>query len=217
MLELKQLEPEVEEYLTLKGDSTKRTYSAGYRAFMTFYEKKYSVSKVFSHFLDRIFDEFKKPPREQKRIIETELADYINFLKAEGKSNNSIRVYICGIQNFLKYKHIMVSTRFVGNLPPPVERRENGKHEWRIEQIKMFVDKATSYRDKAIILCMFQSGLAVKEICRLDYGDIQKEFEKGILPICLKLVRKKQQLSSKLFLDVTQSSISSYILPQEKT
>ncbi len=198
-MELKQLESEVEEYLTLKSVSTRRSYRAGFRAFMTFYEKKYGVSNAFSHFLDRIFEEMRKPPREQKKVIETELADYINFLKLEGKSNNSIRVYIAAIQNFLKYKHVMVSTRFIGNMPPPVEKRINGKHEWRIEQIKMFVDKATSYRDKAIILCMFQSGLAIKEICRLNYGDIQVEFEKGILPICLKLVRKNTGVEFKTF------------------
>ena len=94
----------------------------------------------------------------------------------------------------------MVSTRFIGNLPSSVSRKTNGKHEWKIEQIKKFVDKTKSYRDKAIILCMFQSGLAVKEICRLNYGDIQEEFEEGILPICLKLVRKKTSVEFKTFL-----------------
>lgn len=194
------LEPEVEEYLTLKSKPTKHSYSSAFRAFMTFYKNKYNKDKAFSHFLDCIYEELKKPPREQGRIIETELSEFINYLKDQGKSNNSIRLYIAGIQNFLKYKHVMVSTRFIGNLPPPVEKKVNGKHEWRISQIKKFVDVAKNYRDKALILCIFQSGLAVNEICQLDYGDIQEEFENGVLPICLKLVRKKTGVQFKTFL-----------------
>jgi len=72
-----------------------------------------------------------------------------------------------------------------------IEKKDNGKHEWKIGQIKQFVDAASTYRDKAIILCMFQSGLAVNEICELNYGDVQDELEAGILPICPKLVRQK--------------------------
>ena len=193
------LEPEIVEYLTLKSKSTKSVYSSAYRSFMTFYQQKYATKNAFSHFLDRIFTELKKDQREQGRIIEIEFSEFINYLKAEGKSNNSIRLYIAAVQNFLKYKHVMVSTSFVGNLPPAGERKANGKHEWKIDQIKQFVEATKNYRDKAIIICMFQSGLAVKEICNLDYGDIQNEFENNVLPICLKLVREKTSVEFKTF------------------
>lgn len=192
-------EPEVEAYLKLKSDATRRIYGIALRNFRDYYQKKYGVSDVFSHFLDRIFDEMKKPPREQRRIIETELAEYINVEKAKGKSNNTIRTYITTIQNFLKYKNITVSARFIGNMPPATTRKSNGKHEWYIDQIKKFVDVTLDYRDKAIILCMFQSGLAVREICNLNYGDIQEEFENGVLPICLRLVRQKTAVEFKTF------------------
>lgn len=197
--EMIKLEPEVEAYLTLKSKSTRAIYRSAFRAFITFYQNRYGDDKGFTYFLDCIFDEFKKPPREQKRLIETELSEFINYLMGKEKSNNTIRLYIAAVQNFLKYKHIMVSTRFIGNLPSSVSRKTNGKHEWKLEEIKKFVDAASSYRDKAIILCMFQSGLAVNEICRLSYGDVQEEFEKGVLPICLKLVRQKTGVEFKSF------------------
>jgi hypothetical protein len=85
------------------------------------------------------------------------------------------------------------------DMPPSVEKKVNGKHEWKIGQIEEFVDAAKSYRDKAIILCMFQSGLAVKEICELNYGDVQDELERGVLPLCLKLVRQKTNVDFKTF------------------
>ena len=65
--------------------------------------------------------------------------------------------------------------------------------------MKEFVDAAQSYRDKAIALCIFQSGLGVNEICELNYGDVQDELEAGILPIGFQLVRKKTDVAFKSF------------------
>ena len=93
---------------------------------------------------------------------------------------------------------MVLSSSFI-DLPAPIEKKVNGKHEWHIEQIKEFVDAASSYRDKAIIMCMFQSGLAVNEICNLNYEDVQDELESGALPICLKLVRQKAEVEFKTF------------------
>jgi hypothetical protein len=59
--------------------------------------------------------------------------------------------------------------------------RFNFTKPWKIEHLNEFVSKATTIRDKAIIFCMFQSGLAVQEICDLDYGDIADEFLKTSL------------------------------------
>lgn len=193
-----EFEPEIKEYLQLKSLSTAHAYSNGLAKFLKFYQKKYGKGANFGDFLDRIFAELKKPRREQKRIAETEVSQFIGYLQDKGLSNNAIRMYFAAVQNFLKYKQVAVSMSFI-NVPPPVSKKTNGKHEWSIEQVKKFVDAASSYRDKAIITCIFQSGLAVNEICDLNYGDIQNEFEAGILPICLKLVRQKTDVEFKTF------------------
>lgn len=193
-----EFEPEIQEYLNLKSPSTAHSYANGFVRFLAFYQSKHGKDANFGHFLDRIFEERKKPRREQKRVAETEVSQFINFLKDQGLSNNSIRLYFAAMQNFLKWKEVIISMNFV-NVPPPVEKKVNGKHEWSIEQVKEFVNAASSYRDKAIITCIFQSGLAVNEICDLNYGDIQDEFEAGILPLCLKLVRQKTNVEFKTF------------------
>ena len=95
-------EPEIQEYLTLKSKASRHVYSSALKHFLDFYRNKYGKDKTISHFLDRIFDEFKKERRKQKRIAELELVEYINYLKMNNKSNNSIRSYFGGIQNFLK-------------------------------------------------------------------------------------------------------------------
>jgi len=191
---------EVEEYLKLKAKRTRQVYSSAFKFFLEHYQTKHGEGKGFSDYLDNIFAELKKPRREQRRIAEIELVDFINYLKELGKANNTIRLYFAAIQNFLKYKGILVSSIFIGNLPPPVERPVNHKHEWTIEQIKSFVNLAPTYRDKAIILCLFQSGLGVNELAQLNYHDIEEEFENDFMPICLKLVRQKTGVKFKTFL-----------------
>jgi len=190
---------EVDEYLSLKGKTTRGIYSSAFGLFLEYYRNKHGEEKGLGDFLDRIFEEMKKPRREQRRIAEIEMVDFINYLKQLGKSNNTIRGYFAAVQNFLKYKQLVVSARFIGNLPPAVEKPTNHKHEWTIEELKIFLDSAPTYRDKAIIVCLFQSGLGVNELVNLSYGDIQEDFEKGRVPICLKLVRQKTGVPFKTF------------------
>lgn len=199
-----EFEPEVQEFLNMKSKSTAKSYSGGFVKFLKYYQSKYGKDKNIGDFLDRIFEEFKKPRREQQNIAEIEIKQYIDYLKdkklknGKGLSNNTIRVYFAAIQDFLKWKQVTVSMRYI-NVPPPVSKKSNGKHEWTIDQVKEFVDAAENYRDKAIIMCIFQSGLGINEICELNYGDIKKEFEAEILPICLHLVRQKTNVEFKTF------------------
>ncbi|MCW4052952.1 MAG: hypothetical protein NWE78_07080 [Candidatus Bathyarchaeota archaeon] len=164
----------IEEYLGLKSKATRHVYSSAFGHFLGFYQNKHGEGKSFSDYLDRIFDELKKPRREQRRIAEIELVDFINYLKEQGKSNNTIRLYFAAVQNLLKYKQVMVSSIFISNLPPATENPINHKHEWTIEQIKTFLDSAPTYRDKAIIACLFQSGLCVNELTELNYDTIEE-------------------------------------------
>ena len=200
MMEKSRFGQEVDEYLSLKGKATRITYSSAFSLFLQYYHTKHGEDKGFGDYLDRVYAELKKPRREQRRIAEIELVEFINFLKQIGRSNNTIRSYFAAVQNFLKYKQITVSSSFIGNLPPSTEKPINHKHEWEIEQIKTFVDSAPTFRDKAIIACLFQSGLGVNELSQLDYGNIEDEYEKGVTPICLKLVRQKTGVEFKTFL-----------------
>jgi hypothetical protein len=157
-------EPEIQEYLTLKSKPTQTVHSSAFIHFLDYYRNKHGKEKGFSDFLDRIFDELKKPRREQRRVAEIECVQFISHLKQLEKSNNTIRSYFGGIQNFLKYKGITVSAIFIGNLPPSIEKKINHKHEWTIEHIREFVKCAPTVRDKSIVLALFQNGLGVAEL-----------------------------------------------------
>jgi hypothetical protein len=61
-------ETEVQGYLLLKTHSTVKTYGTGSVKSLEYYKSKYGKDKGFAHFLDRIFEEFKKTAREQRRV-----------------------------------------------------------------------------------------------------------------------------------------------------
>jgi hypothetical protein len=48
-------------------------YKASFNEFLTFYRQQYGEKVGIGHFLDRIFENMKKPPREQKRLAEEDL------------------------------------------------------------------------------------------------------------------------------------------------
>ena len=60
---------EAEEYLKLKGKTTRGVYGSAFELFLRFYQSKYGKGKGFSHFLDRIFAELQKPRRARAHAL----------------------------------------------------------------------------------------------------------------------------------------------------
>lgn len=197
---------EIQEYLALKRTKSTRTaYASSYRAFLQYYRGKHGENVGFSHFLDRVYENLKKLRFVQEQVVEPEFIGFINWLKEDvpedrrPKSDNTIRQYIAAIQHLLKYYNIVVSMSLVENYPRAVPLQTSSKHEWKIEQIRDFVDAATTFRDKAIILCLFQSGVSLSDLVSLNYGVIAEEFETGVVPIHI-WVRKRGGVSYRSFL-----------------
>ena len=78
-------ETEIQDYLILKSESTKTVYSASFNEFLRYYENKHGEGKGFTHFLDRTFEELRKDCRDQKRLAEIGLVQYVDWLKNKGK------------------------------------------------------------------------------------------------------------------------------------
>ncbi|MCW4038723.1 MAG: tyrosine-type recombinase/integrase [Candidatus Bathyarchaeota archaeon] len=190
---------EANEFLSIKKAGTQVVYRAALRWLLTYYQEKYGPDVTLSHFLDRLDENTKQPRRERERLAEIELNGFIEYLSEREKSNKTIRAYFAATQNFLKYKTFTVNGEFI-KLPRDLAKKENKKHAWTLEQIREFVSVATNPRDQAIILCMFQSGISVGDLCALNYGDIQDEYEKGVLPLLFEYVRQKTGEEVKTFL-----------------
>ncbi len=89
------LEPEIEEYLQLKKHSTANVYRSNLRIFVEYYQSVYGKDKTISDFLDSIFDEFKKPRREQRRIAEiVRLKNDVWFSKLSNEQIISVEEFL---------------------------------------------------------------------------------------------------------------------------
>lgn len=58
------------------------------------------------------------------------------------------------------------------------------------EQIYAMVDNAGSLRNRAIILCMYQSGLGVTAIRSLNYGHVKEQLERERVPIRIRITSR---------------------------
>ncbi len=183
-------EERVNSFLNFFKGKTEKAYRTALKIFLDFYREKHGDKATISEFLKAIYEDWRRDISQQERIAENTLQQFINYLSEKGKSPKTISTYIGGIQSFLKYCNIPVSTRFIKK-PYPVPLKKNSKIVWSIPKLKKFVESASNYRDKAIIMCLFQSGLGVNELCSLNYGDIKEEYEAGVLPLCVNITRKK--------------------------
>lgn len=191
------LDEPTKRYLTTKKPSTAETYKANLKRFQVFY------GKPLGNFLLEIEawrDKNREIPiTERRNYAEDTIREYLDWMRKKGYANNPIRGNFTAIQNFLKYYQIAITASFI-ELPHPVSKKTNKKYEWTMETLKKFVEAAPTYRDKALIMTMFQSGLAANEICKLDYGDIEKELNSGKLPLLIKTMREKNGVQFKTLL-----------------
>lgn len=189
---------EVEEFLDTKKPNTRASYNSGLRMFLSYYKGKHGEAATLSTFLDRLDENARLSRRERKRLAESELNGFIDYLASADKSSKTILVYFSAVQNFLKYHSFIVSARFL-RLPPATPKKINVKHAWKLEELKEFVNTATNIRDKAIILCLFQSGLSISDLCNLNYGDVMEELDERRLPLHIHMYRQKTGEEFKTF------------------
>jgi len=182
------LSDEIEQYLKAKTKTTATSYRSCLKRFRKFY------GRPITEFLKEVETQREKnkdlPPAGRRRYFEETINDFITYMQELEYANNPIRGSLTALQNLFKYYDVPISYSFV-KMPPPTSKKSNSKHRWKIPEMKRFVDGAKTYRDKAIIMVMFQSGMAVKEICNLDYGDVSSGLESGELPLLISLVRTK--------------------------
>ncbi|MCW4019885.1 MAG: tyrosine-type recombinase/integrase, partial [Candidatus Bathyarchaeota archaeon] len=188
------LDEPTERYLATKKKSTAETYRGNLKRL-----QKY-LDKPLGQWITEIEEQQKEnedlPLVERKRPGENDIRGFIEWMKENGYGSNPIRNSLTATQNMFKYYSIKMSFAFI-EIPPPIRRKGNSKQEWTLNKLKKFVEAAPTYRDKAIIVVMLQTGMAVNEISNLNYGDVKRQLENDELPVLIKLVREKNSNSFK--------------------
>jgi len=175
---------DTEEFLKALDPSTRKIYSYGLAAFQSFY-KPYGTIRDF---LDAVEEDMRKPRRERKRVARNTLKGFVEWLQKKGYKPKTIRTYVAAVQSEGKYFEIPISTRYI---KMPSAHPVSKKYPWTIEEVAKFVDLLKKPIYKSIAVSIVQSGLSISDLLALTYGDIKEEYEAGIIPLCLDLIRIK--------------------------
>ena len=188
-----QFEHEVEEFLSALKPGTRNVYSHALESFQKFYAKQGAIKD----FLARVEDDIQKSRLKKTRVARITLNSFVVWLQEKGHKPKTVRAYVGAIQSLAKYYDIPISLRYV-NLP--ASQPFNKKHPWTIDEISKFVTLMEKPLYKSIATAIVQSGLSLSDLLALTYADIREEFEKGIMPLCLDLSRKKTSVPFMTFL-----------------
>jgi|GEM_PF-1904732 len=139
--------------------------------------------------LEEAYNDLDKKPYE--RVAKAHVARFREELIASGKASKTVSVYLTAIKSFFGAFDIEMNGKSVKI--SVVNKEENNKHEFTIEEIKKLLD-VCSIRDTAIFLVQFQSGLAVNELSNLrikdigtyENGKVEINQKDGIIPLHIK-------------------------------
>ena len=122
----------------------------------------------------------------------TELVQgFINELLSSGKRERARHVRTCLI-SFFKANGISLELDSI----PRVTKKEEAVPSK--EQVYAMADYAGSLRNRAIILCMYQSGLGITALRNLNYRHAKEQLEKNRIPVRIRITSRINKKASQV-------------------
>jgi integrase len=144
---------------------------------------------------DQLIEERKQQLKSEdmtvKRKAEEELRRSSAELEEEYK-RSTIRTIHSTVKSFYKYNYVPLQLR------TPKKIASHGLQPHTTEEIKSLHDVA-NLRDRAIVLCLAESGMSSEDFIELTYGDIKQDYEANKDTIHLKVIRRKAQVAYETF------------------
>ena len=109
--------------------------------------------------------------------------DFINELLSSGKRERARHVRTC-LTSFFKANGISLALE---RIPRQTKKEEVILSK---DHVYAMADYAGSLRNRAIILCMYQSGLGITALRNLDYGHIKNQLENKRVPIRIRITSR---------------------------
>jgi len=106
--------------------------------------------------------------------------DFINELLDSGKRERARHVRTC-LKSFFKANGISLEFE---RIPRQAKKEEVVLSK---DQVYAMADYTGSLRNRAIILCMYQSGLGITSLRNLNYGHIKNQLERRRVPIRIRI------------------------------
>jgi integrase len=116
-------------------------------------------------------------------VIAKLVQGFIDELLSSGKRERARHVKTC-LASFFRANGISLGLHSIPRVPKKEEVIPSK------EQIYAMTDYASSLRDRAIILCMFQSGLGITALRNLNYGHVKEHLERNRIPIRIRITSR---------------------------
>lgn len=116
---------------------------------------------------------------------------FIDELLSSGKRESARHVRTC-LMSFLKANGISLELESIPRVPKKEEITLSK------EQIYAMADCAGSLRNRAIILCLYQSGLGITALRNLNYGHVEKQREKNKIPMRIRITSRISKKASQV-------------------
>jgi integrase len=187
---MSQFDEQIIEFIAAqKRESTKQTYSAAFELFRKFYLPRGTIRD----FLVAVESDYKQSSfLDQKRVAINVMNAFVDYMKKETDLKaKSMRTYAGAVQSLVKYflpKDVKISTRYA-DLPSPNTFRK--KYPWTLPEVSKFAAMMDQAIYRALVAVFFQSGISISDVLAFTYGDVEKEYKAGTVPLCLDLIRIK--------------------------
>lgn len=149
------------------------------------------IGKNPDQLIEERMQQLKSEDMTIKRKAEEELRRFSIDLEEEYK-RNTIRTIHSTVKSFYKYNYVPLQLR------TPKKIASHGLQPHTTEEIKSLHDVA-NLRDRAIVLCLAESGMSREDFIELTYGDIKQDYEANKDTIHLKVIRRKAQIVYETF------------------
>lgn len=188
MTTIQQESQDLIEFLGSFKSGTQKVYRSGLNAFLRFYNENRSDERTIEDFLDKIEEDMQRPRRERTRVARNVLKDFIKWMQEQNYSPKTIRTYINSVQSLAQYYGFSLSARYISL---PTSQPVSTKYPWTLKEVGQFIGQMKHPELKSIAATTFQSGAGIGDIMSLTWGDIRREYEAKVSPLCLEITRKK--------------------------
>lgn len=182
----------------LKRANTKNAYAIALNEFEVFLKNKFTLS--LNEWIIQVDLDHTRPISQSTNIATESINSFVKQLSEKGLSANTINLYCAAIQSYFSYRangRYSLTLKYAGL---PKAEVKSTKEEWTLKLIKEFYESMDKSVYRAVLAVIFQSGLALEDLLSLKYGIIKDEFNANVTPLCLKLTRKKTDVSFYTFL-----------------
>lgn len=140
--------------------------------------------------------QLKSEDQTVKRKAEETLRSFCLYLEKEkGLKRSSVISYHSALKSFYRYNYVPLQLR------TPKKISVHGLTPHTHEEIKKLYNVA-NLRDRALLLCLAESGMSREDFVELTYGDVKEDYETEKETILLKVKRRKEGLAYHTFFGI---------------